>query len=82
MGVLCNTVAVDSELQKQLISIQKQYGNVSKEDLFQLLQVPETKEELIKYLLQSVFTSSYLCSMEEYDNNSNYMNKARDDNDF
>ena len=44
MGVLCNAVAVDSDLQKQLISIQKQYGNVPKGALIQMLQVSETKE--------------------------------------
>ena len=86
VGVLCNTVAADEDLQKQLISIKKQYGTVSKDDLFQSLQVPDTKEELIKYLFQSVLMIiifSYLCSMEEFDINSvNKINEARNDNDL
>lgn len=50
MGVLCNAVASSVDVENQLLSISNQYGIVSRDELLQLFNVPETNEEFIEYI--------------------------------
>ena len=50
MCFLCNAVASSVDVENQLLSISNQYGIVSRDELLQLFNVPETNEEFIEYI--------------------------------